>query len=141
MTKLRQQFEAIDINKDGKISFEEIEILISKHLGEKDQLLLFSILRNMIDIDQSGTIDYFEFLSLCTKHQDALTIDNLTKAFHSLDRDGDGKLTIVELREAFEAGGGRNHHRSQSFWERYIEKFDKDSDKQISLDEFINYMR
>jgi calcium-dependent protein kinase len=50
-----------------------------------------------------------------------------------LDVDGNGKLTVDELRRAFESG---SNARTDKFWKKFIKEVDKDGDSQISRDEF-----
>jgi Ca2+-binding EF-hand superfamily protein len=85
-----------------------------------------SILKNMIDSNQSGAIDYSEFITLSVKHKKLLTKKNLIKAFKKLDNDGSGNICISELRKVFEGGAGVK--RSEEFWNEFVKEIDKDQD-------------
>lgn len=57
------------------------------------------------DIDNSGTIDYGEFLA-ATVHLNKLEREeNLVSAFSFFDKDGSGYITIDELQQACEEMG------------------------------------
>ena len=67
-----------------------------------------------------------------------LTIENLTKAFKEIDKNGNGMIEKEEIKRAFEAGGV--YQRTDSFWEDFMGRIDSNHNKQISLEEFINHM-
>lgn len=86
-----------------------------------------------LDTDKSGKIDYTEFIHLTIEKKKYLQKENLELTFKIMDVDGNGKLTIEELRKAFEAG---SNARTDKFWKKFIKEIDKDGDSQISLEEF-----
>jgi calcium-dependent protein kinase len=90
ISQLRQQFEALDTDKDGRLSIAEIENLVRKELLPEDVDRFLDILKDRVDADASGAIDYSEFICLCCNRTNLLTRDNLTKAFKELDLDGNG---------------------------------------------------
>ena len=69
--------------------------VMSRALISEAQLLEF-------DIDGDGKIDKFEFLSKMlveTREVEANKIQEIMKKFRELDADGNGEITIDELRE------------------------------------------
>jgi calcium-dependent protein kinase len=122
ITQMRQQFEALDTDKDGQLSIAEVENVVRKELQPEEVDRFLAILRDRVDANGSGAIDYSEFISLCCNRTHLLTRDNLTRAFKELDLDGNGQLDKGELRKAFEAGCGLK--RSDSFWEGLVNCID-----------------
>lgn len=63
-------------------------------------LNIFCVLWSQADIDNSGTIDYGEFLA-ATLHMNKMEREeNLVAAFSYFDKDGSGYITIDELQSA-----------------------------------------
>jgi calcium-dependent protein kinase len=56
-----------------------------------------------VDIDQSGCIDYTEFLVASTNHKSLLSNSRLKAAFKMFDKDGSGKITQEEIRAVLQA--------------------------------------
>ena len=50
------------------------------------------------DTDNSGFIDYSEFLSACVDYKTHLSKQNLKSVFKYFDTDGSGTITLNELR-------------------------------------------
>lgn len=51
-----------------------------------------------VDIDQSGFIDYTEFLVASANQKSLLSDARLKAAFKMFDKDGSGKITPEEIR-------------------------------------------
>jgi calcium-dependent protein kinase len=114
------------------LTYDEIKFLLSKELGDtKAEELVKTLLK--ADTNNSGKIDYSEFITMAQQKANILTKDNLDMTFNALDANGNGKLSVEELKEAFEAGGNR---RSEKFWKDFIKEIDKDGDGEISRSEF-----
>merc|ERR1719215_185352 len=58
LTKIRQDFQVLDVNSDGTLSLFEISEGLKKHGIEVEDELIKGL-----DTDGSGTIDYSEFLA------------------------------------------------------------------------------
>ncbi|WRX08621.1 Protein kinase domain - like 10 [Theobroma cacao] len=88
------------------------------------------------DIDNSGTIDYGEFLA-ATVHLNKLEREeNLVSAFAFFDKDGSGYITIDELQQACKEFGLSDVHLDEM-----IKEIDQDNDGQIDYGEFAAMMR
>lgn len=92
--ELTDAFKAIDKNGDGTITFEELRI----GLGHKENAAsLLEILKGA-DTDNSGSIDYTEFLAATIDQQTFMRDDYLKTAFDMFDKDGSGKISVDELK-------------------------------------------
>ncbi|KAL3574238.1 hypothetical protein D5086_024851 [Populus alba] len=88
------------------------------------------------DIDNSGTIDYGEFLA-ATLHLNKMDReDNLVAAFAYFDKDGSGYITIDELQQACKDFGLGDVHLDET-----IKEIDLDNDGRIDYGEFAAMMR
>jgi len=84
---------ALDKNGDGNITFEELKA----GLGHKENAdTLIALLRGA-DTDNSGSIDYTEFLAATMDAQTFMRDDYLRTAFDMFDKDGSGKIDKNEL--------------------------------------------
>lgn len=74
------------------------------------------------DIDNSGTIDYGEFLAATLHLNKMEREENLLAAFSFFDKDGSGYITIDELQQACKDFG-----LSDVQWEDIIKEIDQDN--------------
>lgn len=88
------------------------------------------------DIDNSGTIDYGEFLA-ATVHLNKLEREeNLVSAFSFFDKDGSGYITIDELQQACKDFGLSELHLDEM-----ISEIDQDNvSVQPNLDELLGWL-
>ncbi|CAI5495732.1 unnamed protein product, partial [Closterium sp. Naga37s-1] len=127
---LRDQFNAMDINKDGTITIDEIRQALSHDLPfEVKESRVLQILQAM-DTNCDGIIDFDEFVA-ATLHVQQLEEADSTKwqersraAFAQFDRDNDGYIDAEELRMAAQVNFPLDN---------LIAEADTDGDGRISL--------
>ena len=132
---LREIFQAMDKDKDGVLSKQELINGLSKFYGDRafladeiDQLL------SNIDLNGNGVIDYCEFVTATADYQKLCTEKNLKQAFEKFDLDGNGEITLDELRQIL--GGDEDDENLKDL----IKAVDKNGDGQINFEEFKDMM-
>jgi len=88
------------------------------------------------DNNNSGTIDYTEFVIATINRQNMLKKEKLEALFHLIDKDGNGYLTIEELKDFFTP----SQSVEEGVWNDVISEVDVNKDGQISLIEFKEMM-
>lgn len=91
-----------------------------------------------IDTDGDGVIDYSEFIAAAYNREILLSQQNLKVAFNMFDQDGNGQITLEELKSIFNRG--QVSERSDDVWEKMLAEVDENGDNEISFDEFKNAM-
>jgi len=129
LEELKESFEKIDLNKDGKLSEEEIRKGIDTH--PKLAAMNIGSLLKSLDADKSGFVEYNEFLRAAIDWQKELSQERLETAFKAIDKDHSGTITIEEIK-AF-AGGA---HTEGTQWEEILNEADLNGDGVLDLDEF-----
>jgi len=90
-----QVFQSIDKDKSGNLDFEEFSLALEKLNITEDPQRLMSIL----DMDQNGRISYTEFLAAVLSTSSETVPESLIQeAFDVFDVDGDGQISLSELR-------------------------------------------
>ena len=91
-----------------------------------------------IDKDNSGTIDFEEFLDMMTaKMSDKDTREDIQKVFNLFDDDQTGKISLRNLKRVAKELG---ETMSDAELLEMIERADTDTDGEISVDEFYAIM-
>ena len=131
-------FSAFDENGDGSISSIEIE-KVMKQLGlnpTKDEV---RDLLNELDVDQNGTIDFNEFVSVMSKQSKPKNEDDeLLAAFNVFDTDQSGNISATELKKVMQTLGEK---LSDDDIAAMIKGADLDGDGQINYTEFLKMMK
>lgn len=127
---ISKAFKKLDKNNDGKISKEELlEIYTTKGfpvLGSNIEQIM-----SEADSNNSGFIDYTEFLIACRNKELAGSIEDLEITFKCFDIDRNGRITADELREVL--GNGVEKY---SVWKELIDEVDMNGDGELDLEEF-----
>ena len=130
-------FKAFDKNGDGKLSMEEVKSGYMDHYGrvmsDEDVEMMFKA----VDSDNSGFIDYSEFV-VATMNAKALTTnEKLRAAFNMFDKDGSGVISSDEIKEVLGFGGNLDSEAIDLI----MKQVDDNGDGQISFEEFVSMMK
>ncbi|XP_020266505.1 calcium-dependent protein kinase 17-like, partial [Asparagus officinalis] len=132
---LKEMFKMIDTDSSGQITFEELKAGLER-VGSNLKESEISVLMEAADINNSGSIDYREFVA-ATMHLNKIEReDNLFAAFSYFDRDGSGYITPDELQLACEEFGIENVRLGEM-----IKEADQDNDGRIDYNEFVAMMQ
>ena len=130
--ELKHVFKEFDKEGKGVISREDFITTIDKLYGNIISIELSNEFYSNIDLDNSGSISYNEFLTSVIDSKKILTEDRLKKAFNMFDKDGSGTLDIEEIKGFF--GGNENT------WKRILTDVDDNGDGQVDFQEFKKMM-
>ena len=130
--RLKTLFEALDINKDGKIDAAELAIGLHNmgylHIS-KEHIEKFL---QRSDATRSGDLTLSEFVSYLQKHEKQLHF-----VFSKLDTNKDGRVTSEEIRAAFQ-NLGINICSKEA--EKLVSRLDDDNSLDISYEEWRDYL-
>ncbi|KAK1313851.1 putative calcium-binding protein CML41 [Acorus calamus] len=135
VSKLRQVFDYLDKNRDGKISVDEL-VALYKAMGEEGDSAEEEAKAAMkcIDSDCDGLLDYESFVSLMMEGDDA----DLRAAFEAFELvKGSGCITPDGLRRALQRLGDVKTHEECA---AMIRAFDVDGNGVLDFHEFRRMM-
>merc|ERR1712127_132425 len=92
-----------------------------------------------VDTDDSGFIDYSEFVVAAMNEKQLTTNDKLQAAFKMFDKDGSGIISADEIKEVL-CFGGSNSISNQAV-DIIIKQVDENGDGEISFEEFVTMMK
>jgi len=136
--EVREAFSLFDVDSSGAISYKELRACM-KALAikvDKDELKKMIL---EVDADQSGEIEFPEFLQMMTgKMQSGDSKEETMKVYKMFDTSGNGKITFNELkRVAKELGENMTDEELQEM----IDEADRDGDGEINEEEFLRIMK
>ncbi|CAD8109050.1 unnamed protein product [Paramecium sonneborni] len=132
--ELLKIFQCLDTNQDGKLSKEELLVGYSKIMKPIEAAEEVNRIFQQVDKNNSGSIDYTEFVIATIDRQQLLSKQRLQVTFRMFDKDKSGSITIDELKEIFSG-------IPEDMWKQVVKEFDSNSDGQISLEEFFTMMK
>ena len=131
--KLKDAFQKIDVNGDGMLTLDELKNAINQnpevHVMNIEQIF------KTIDTDNSGVINYTEFLAASIDKRIYLQEDKLRDAFKLFDEDKSGKISKSEISKVLK------FKKSGAEMTKLFEKYDLNGDGEIDFDEFLNMMK
>ncbi|KAL3644916.1 hypothetical protein CASFOL_010096 [Castilleja foliolosa] len=137
ITEFHDAFCLIDKDCDGLITVDELASVIQS-LNEHPTHEEIQVMLNEADIDGDGAVDFDEFLSvMANKTKENVITDELREAFKVFDRDQDGFISAIELRNVMMNLGEK---LSDEEAEQMIREVDTDGDGLVSYDEFARIM-
>ncbi|XP_007465905.1 PREDICTED: calmodulin-like protein 5 [Lipotes vexillifer] len=128
VAEFMEAFDRFDKDKDSAINIQELG------LNPSEAALKRFIARE--DTDGDGVISSQEFLAVVAKGVQARArADDLRTAFHAFDLDGDGHISMDELKQAM-----AQLEVSQEELDIMIREADMDRDGQVSYEEFVHVL-
>ena len=134
-------FAKFDVNNDGSLSKNELYQGMKNVLGEIETQKNFGDdFFEKIDTNGDGVVDRAEFIAGAGNRMKLLTKSNIESMFRMFDKDGDGFLTIKELKEVFtslpESFEGEQKDSVSQMWEAIFKKADIDGNGELDKEEF-----
>lgn len=126
---LREMFERFDVEKDGEISQDEFQRVLSTHYDYSSEEL--QVMFQGIDVDGTGSVHYSEFLAATLEAHGMLDEERLAEAFDRLDADDSGYITVADLSDFLGADV------PEKYLHAVIEEADIEGDQRISYKEFM----
>lgn len=131
-------FQALDVNGDGSISLDELKV----GMGDRENGDTLYNLLKAADTDNSGQIDYTEFIAATLDAQTYMRDDYLRTAFDIFDKDGSGKIDAEEIVQILGSGEVQmDNMPNKETIEKYITENDENGDGQIDFKEFCEMMQ
>lgn len=131
VNELGQVFKSIDKNGDGHLSEDEI-IKAAENVG---LMVDYKEILKHCDVNKNGLVSYTEFLAATVNKQLVYNKENLVKVFEKFDKNGDGKIDLQEIKEAF---GGLI---DDLVFKKMIEEADTNLDGVVDIEEFLAHMK
>ncbi|XP_071800353.1 crustacean calcium-binding protein 23-like [Asterias amurensis] len=139
--KLADLLTEMDRDKDSVLTMDELSHGINKELGlemsEEEVQNVFTEL----DKDGSKTLDLNEFFVAVRGCLSEAKLEVVMQAYHKLDKDGSGVIDMDDLKDGydFKNARARSVMTNEEAANRFLLMFDKNNDKKVSKEEFLNY--
>lgn len=130
---LKKMFKEMDTSGDGRLTYDELRKGFEKIIGQQITDVELEKIITDIDQDNNGFIEYEEFLRVALNKNTLLSQKNLKLAFDNFDENGDGSLSINEIKKVL--GTSNNEYMAE-----LIKRIDANGDGEISFDEFSDLM-
>lgn len=86
----------------------------------------------LVDVDNSGEIDFSEFVTATVNRGELLQHDKLKAAFEMYDKDDSGSISTDEIKHVL--GVGKDI--SEEVWQQIVKEVDANGDGEVSFEEF-----
>lgn len=142
-TELKRVFQMFDRNGDGRITKKELsDSLENLGIFIPDNELARMIQK--VDVNGDGCVDVDEFgilyQSIMEEEEEEDEEGDMKEAFNVFDRNGDGYITVDELKSVL-ASLGLKQGRTSEDCKRMITKVDVDGDGMVNYKEFRQMMK
>merc|ERR1711990_522031 len=136
---LAKVFKAFDKDGNGKLDMKEVKDGYLNHYGKVMSDEEVEAMFKAVDTDNSGFIDYSEFVVAAMNENQLTTNEKLAAAFKMFDKDGSGIISADEIKEVLSFGG--TNQMSKATLDMIVKQVDENGDGEISFEEFVDMMK
>ncbi|XP_057770400.1 probable calcium-binding protein CML36 [Salvia miltiorrhiza] len=136
--ELKQAFEMIDRDGDGKIEKEELERLLRRIGAEPPSQEELKLMLSEVDRDGDGCISLEEFYAIGSAFAPPACGGEMRETFDFFDSDRDGRITAEELLEVFKTIGDARCTLEEC--RRMIRGVDRNGDGFVCFEDFTRMM-
>ena len=134
---IAEAFRALDEDGDGAISLKELQKGLRKRMSSSKSQAAAEQVFHTIDFNNSGALNYSEFLLAAINTEKLLCSANLRVVFDSFDKDKSGQISAGELRELLMMEGVE---QMEELWQQLISMTDTSGDGELDFEEFEDLM-
>ena len=125
--ELLKTFKKLDLDHDGQLTPEELIIGYTAMMGEEEAKKEVNRIFKAIDVNNTGAIDFSEFLLATMNHKKLLSEERLTQVFKIFDQDNSGSISKQEIKDFFSM-----QEHSEDFVKELISEVDVDGDGEVA---------
>ena len=134
ITEYAQAFRLSDVIGDGKITADELPLIL-KRLGEFPSEDALEKIVNAADPEGQGVYSFQDFLKImCNFDRHIVTEQELLEAFELFDQDNSGTIEAGEIKHVLGTLGDK---MTEDEAEHMVALADKDGDGSIGYEEFV----
>ena len=134
--ELKKLFMELDVNGDGSLTLDELGKGLAEHQNGDN---LLELLRSA-DTDNSGEINYTEFLAATMDASLFMREEYLKAAFKMFDKDNSGCIDNQEIIELL-SGEDMSNYVSKDAIAIAMHEIDENGDGEIDFSEFMAMMK
>ena len=134
-------FYRIDSDGDGKITKDELYKGFNENLMNKINKKDFEQIFQNLEINNSGFIDYEEFVAAAVNKNLFMRENILYMAFKFFDKDNSGEITLDEIEMMFKEAVNDGKNDVHNELKKIMDEVDLNLDKKISFEEFGIFMK
>ncbi|MES1922360.1 calmodulin-like 3 [Bonamia ostreae] len=136
--EIKEAFELFDKNGDGTISALELGQVL-RSLGQNPTESELNDMISEFDSNGKGNIDFEDFKRIISTHKSEFSAkSNVKEAFKAFDKDGNGFISLEELKSAMESLGEKV---TKEELQEMVKIADKNNDGKIDYEEFVEIMQ
>ncbi|XP_050291718.1 caltractin-like [Quercus robur] len=136
--EIKEAFELFDTDGSGTIDAKELNVAMRALGFEMTEEQINQMIAD-VDKDGSGAIDFDEFVHMMTaKIGERDTKEELMKAFHIIDQDNNGKISVSDIKRIVKE---LDENFTDDDIKEMIEAADRDQDGEVNVEEFMRIMR
>lgn len=138
MDTFKDTFFEMNYSMTGNLTRQELMENFWKHGWSEMTFYQIDIILACVDEDNSGQINFEEFLVTAIEPLKLLSREKVTKAFRTFDTDGGGSISVEELQDVLCPGKKIHPEHLRELLE--LEDDEILEDVQISINEFKSFL-